>query len=71
MDLGSPFSFQQQFLTEQSEFQHTALNFEDLSACDDCGLVSENMHDIQRHVKRWGPEIVQDEILQFSQLNVN
>ena len=24
--------------------------------CDDCGLVFENIHDLQRHVKKWCPE---------------
>lgn len=27
-----------------------------MPSCDDCGLVFENMHDLQRHVKRWCPE---------------
>ena len=25
-------------------------------ACDDCGLLFENVHDLQRHVKKWCPE---------------
>ena len=25
-------------------------------ACDDCGLLFENVHDLQRHVKNWCPE---------------
>ena len=25
-------------------------------ACDDCGLLLENIHDLQRHVKNWCPE---------------
>lgn len=27
-----------------------------MPSCDDCGLVFENMHDVQRHVKKWCPE---------------
>ena len=27
-----------------------------MPSCDDCGLVFENVHDLQRHVKRWCPE---------------
>lgn len=27
-----------------------------MQSCDDCGLVFENMHDLQRHVKKWCPE---------------
>lgn len=34
------------------------LSFGDMSSCDDCGLLFENTHDLQRHVKRWCPENV-------------
>lgn len=27
-----------------------------LSSCDDCGLVFDSPHDLQRHIKRWCPE---------------
>ncbi|KAK3105224.1 hypothetical protein FSP39_020148 [Pinctada imbricata] len=27
-----------------------------MHSCDDCGLISENIHDLQRHVKTWCPE---------------
>lgn len=52
-----PIPLPQQFLTEKSEFQHTTPDFEDMPSCDDRGLVFENMHDLQRHVKKWCPEI--------------
>lgn len=29
---------------------------EDMPSCDDCGIVFENMHDLQRHIKTWCPE---------------
>lgn len=31
---------------------------EEMPPCDDCGLVFENVHDLQRHVKKWCPENV-------------
>ena len=40
---------------EQTESQ-TPLDPEDMSSCDDCGLIFENMHDLQRHIKTWCPE---------------
>lgn len=40
-----------------SENTETDLPSEDMSSCDDCGLLFENIHDLQRHVKRWCPEI--------------
>lgn len=46
----------QQSIAEKSDFQYTTPDFEDMPSCDDCGLVFENMHDLQRHVKRWFPE---------------
>ena len=27
-----------------------------MSSCDHCGLLFENIHDLQRHIKRWCPE---------------
>ena len=27
-----------------------------MSSCDECGLMFENIHDFQRHVKNWCPE---------------
>ena len=27
-----------------------------MSSCDDCGIVFENIHDLQNHVKRWCQE---------------
>ena len=38
-----------QFITGNSHFQHTAPT-EDMPSCEDCGLVFENVHDLQRHV---------------------
>ena len=40
---------------EQTESQ-TPLDLESMSSCDDCGLIFENMHDLQRHIKTWCPE---------------
>lgn len=40
-----------------SENTETDLPSEDMSSCDDCGLLFESIHDLQRHVKRWCPEI--------------
>ena len=31
-------------------------NLEDVPSCDDCGLVFNNAHDLQRNIKRWCPE---------------
>jgi hypothetical protein len=28
----------------------------DMTSCDDCGLMFENVHDLQSHVKKWCPE---------------
>lgn len=28
----------------------------DMPSCDDCGILFENMHALQRHIKRWCPE---------------
>ena len=28
----------------------------EMPACDDCGIVFENIYDLQRHVKKWCPE---------------
>ena len=39
-----------------SENTETDLLSEDMPSCDDCGLLFENIHDLQRHVKRWCPE---------------
>lgn len=27
-----------------------------MPSCDDCGVVLDSMHDLQRHIKRWCPE---------------
>ena len=40
---------------EQTESQ-TPLDLESMPSCDDCGLIFENMHDLQRHIKTWCPE---------------
>ena len=29
---------------------------EDMPSCDDCGLMFDSLHDVQRHVKKWCPE---------------
>lgn len=29
---------------------------DEMPSCDDCGVMFENMHDLQRHVKMWCPE---------------
>lgn len=44
-----------QQLTKELDFEQ-ANNSEEMPSCDDCGLVFENVHDLQRHVKRWCPE---------------
>jgi hypothetical protein len=42
---------------ETLNLQHTTpIDQEDMPSCDDCGLVFESMHDLQRHIKRWCPE---------------
>lgn len=40
-------------LLTSSENTKTDLHSQDMSSCDDCGLLFENIHDLQRHVKRW------------------
>ena len=35
-----------------------ACEINNMTACDDCGLLFENIHDLQRHVKTWCPEIM-------------
>jgi hypothetical protein len=42
-------------ITEKSDFQHITPT-EDMPSYDDCGLVFENVHHLQRHVKKWCPE---------------
>lgn len=29
---------------------------QEMPSCDDCGIIFDTMHDVQRHVKRWCPE---------------
>lgn len=29
-----------------------------MPSCDDCGIIFENMHNLQRHTKKWCPENV-------------
>ena len=31
-------------------------------SCDDCGIVFENIHDLQNHIKRWCQESVQNHV---------
>ena len=40
----------------QSEHNLTDIN---MASCDDCGIMFENVHDLQRHVKCWCPEMHQ------------
>ncbi|CAG2237957.1 unnamed protein product [Mytilus edulis] len=30
--------------------------YENMPSCDDCGVVLDSMHDLQRHIKHWCPE---------------
>ncbi|KAK3106557.1 hypothetical protein FSP39_022526 [Pinctada imbricata] len=39
-----------------SAIDQTCFEEEKMHSCDDCGLVFENKHDLQRHVKTWCPE---------------
>ncbi|KAK3084610.1 hypothetical protein FSP39_016240 [Pinctada imbricata] len=39
-----------------SATDQTCFEEEKMHSCDDCGLVFENIHDLQRHVKSWCPE---------------
>ena len=34
----------------------STLPIDEMTSCDDCGLMFENVHDLQRHVKKWCPE---------------
>ena len=42
--------------SEEIEETTNSLIEEDMPSCDDCGLLFETMHDLQRHVKTWCPE---------------
>ena len=39
--------------SEEIEETTNSQNEEDMPSCDDCGLLFETMHDLQRHVKTW------------------
>ena len=43
--------------SDQAELQRQLMpHLENMASCDDCGLLFDNTHDLQRHVKRWCPE---------------
>lgn len=44
--------------TTTAQPHNNEIESEDMSSCDDCGIVFENMHDLQRHIKTWCPENV-------------
>lgn len=44
--------------TTPAQFHNNEIESQDMPSCDDCGIVFENMHDLQRHVKKWCPEKV-------------
>lgn len=44
--------------TTTAQLHKIQIESEELPSCDDCGLVFENVHDLQRHVKKWCPENV-------------
>ncbi|CAC5382704.1 unnamed protein product [Mytilus coruscus] len=35
---------------------HSKQMYKNMPSCDDCGVVLDSMHDIQRHIKQWCPE---------------
>lgn len=41
--------------TTPAQLYNNEIESEDMPSCDDCGIVFENMHDLQRHVKKWCP----------------
>ncbi|XP_033741828.1 uncharacterized protein LOC117328408 [Pecten maximus] len=41
---------------KQQTLDDTQLQQEDMAACDDCGIMFQDMHDLQRHLKTWCPE---------------
>ena len=42
--------------THSQQHRQQQESIEDMPSCDDCGLVFDDMHDVQRHVKNWCPE---------------
>lgn len=44
--------------TTTAQPKNKEIEWEKMPSCDDCGLVFENMHDLQRHIKTWCPENV-------------
>lgn len=44
--------------TTPAQLHNNEIESEDMQSCDDCGIVFENMHDLQRRVKKWCPENV-------------
>lgn len=42
--------------TTTAQLHNTQIESEEMPSCDDCGLVFEDMHDLQRHVKKWCPK---------------
>lgn len=44
--------------TTTAQPHNNEIKSEDKPSCDDCGIVFENMHDLQRHIKTWCPENV-------------
>ncbi|XP_069122470.1 uncharacterized protein [Argopecten irradians] len=41
---------------QQQQQQQILPDQENMSACDDCGIMFQDVHDLQRHVKKWCPE---------------
>lgn len=42
--------------TTTAQPHNNEIKSEDMPSCDDCGIVFENMHDLQRHIKTWCPK---------------
>ena len=43
-------------LTVDDQTKQTCQEPSEMPSCDDCGVMFDNMHDLQRHVKTWCPE---------------
>lgn len=41
------------FSDDLAQLNNNEIESEDMPSCDDCGIVFENMHDLQRQVKKW------------------
>ena len=49
----TPSEQQARVITENDQINHCN---ETMQSCDDCGIVFENIHDLQNHIKKWCPE---------------